>query len=98
MSPQKKLDKFHTFIYIHKYVRKVNIQRYLLTNPVTNHNRLDVSGPIHSELSNPSLFNPTVSVSQSISVFKELVLKDPNVLAIKKSQNNPHVKAGLKQG
>lgn len=95
--PSKKLDKFHTFIDIHKYIRKLNVQRYILANPVANHNVLINPGPIHSGLCNPSLFNPPVPASLSINIFKDLVLGDLDALTINKPHNNPSVKAGLKQ-
>lgn len=74
-APPKKLDKFNTFIDIHKYIRKINTQRYLPSNPYRT-NQAATSGAVHSGLSNPSLFSPPVPVAPAVKIFRDLVLED----------------------
>lgn len=57
--------------------------------------RVATSGTVHSGLSNPSLFNPSVPVASSVNVFKELVLKDLKSLPVKKFHNYPIPKEGF---
>lgn len=65
---------------IHNYIRKLNIKRYLLSNPIKDPQilREDVR---HSGLSNASLFNPPGSLAPSLGVFRELVVKDLETLS-----------------
>lgn len=35
-APPRGLDKFQTYIDIHKFVRRVNIKRYMASNPISN--------------------------------------------------------------
>lgn len=59
--PAKQLNKFSTFIDIQKYVRKLNIQRYFLSNPTRPSLPESASSVVHSGFSNHSLFNPSGS-------------------------------------
>lgn len=92
----KKLDKFYTFIDVHKFIRKINIQWYLASNPCERFDRAATSGTVHLGLSNPSLFNPPVPVAPAVSIFKDLVLSDLAQLPIKKTYSHPLFQAGLK--
>lgn len=66
-APPCGLNKFQTYMDIHKYVRKVNIKRYLLSNPFKG-NRATVDGVRHSNVWNASLFNPPGGLALSVCV------------------------------
>lgn len=94
--PPKRLNKFTTFIDIQKYVRKLNVQRYIISNPTRSQNEV-TSHILHSGLSNPSLFNPPGPTAPSIKVFRDLVLQDVDKLPMKKVFSDPNIKIRLKQ-
>lgn len=94
--PPKRLNKFTTFIDIQKYVRKLNVQRYIIPNPIRSQNEV-ASHIVHSGLSNPSLLNPPGPIAPSIKVFRDLVLQDLDKLSMKKIYSDPNIKTGLKQ-
>lgn len=81
---------------MHKYVRKLNVQRYILSNPSRPSTVEITSHTVHSGLANPSLFNPPCSTAPSIKVFRDLVLKDLDKLPSKKVYSDPNLKIGLK--
>lgn len=58
-APPKGLNKFQTFMDIHKYIKKVYIKCYFLSNPVKE-GRLASTEIQSAHLSNASLFNPQV--------------------------------------
>lgn len=35
-APPRRLSKFYTFVDVQKYIRKINIKRYLISNPIKN--------------------------------------------------------------
>lgn len=74
-APPQKIDKFSTFIDVHKYIRKVNIQHYLISNPYRTNYQAATSGTVHSGLSHPSLFSPLVPIAPAVKIFRDLVLK-----------------------
>lgn len=80
--PPKQMNRFNTFIDIHKYIRRINIQRYILSNPISVKTAVDIGHIRHSGLSNASVFNPPGTLSPSINVFRDLVLKDLEKLRI----------------
>ncbi|XP_077341766.1 suppressor of cytokine signaling 5 isoform X1 [Lithobates pipiens] len=79
---------------IHKFVRRLNIKRYMLGNPIQENNR---SSPVfqHSGLANASLFNPPGTLAPSIKVFRDLVLKDLDGMIIKKCKLRGDLQKGL---
>ena len=95
-APPKRLDKFGTFIDIQKYIRKINIQRYLITNPIRNEPRAATSGTVHSGLRNPSLFNPSVPAAAAVNIFKDLVLKDLAEIPDRRNSHHPVSSVGFK--
>lgn len=98
-APQKRLDKFHTFIDIHKFVRKINIKRYIASNSshsLHDFERAATSGTVYSGLSNPSLFSPPVPPAPTVTIFRDLVLKDLAKLPPKKIFNQSFPMAGFK--
>lgn len=94
--PPKSLNKFATFIDVHKYVRKLNIQRYFVTNPTRPLLPEITSHVVHSGLSNPSIFNPPCPMAPLIKVFRDMVLRDLEALPPKKTYSDPNIKIGLK--
>lgn len=94
--PPRRLNKFSTFIDIHKYVRKLNVQRYISTNPSRPSNLQITTHTIHSGLKNPSTFNPPVPTAPSIKVFRDMVLKDLEDLPSKRIYSDPRLNIGLK--
>lgn len=97
-APANNLNKFDTYIGILKYIRKVNVKKYYLSNPYNtiNTTRNNTTMVTHSTLRNNSVFNPQVSDNQHIEVFKKLVLKDLESLEIKKLSDPIHIKNGIK--
>lgn len=80
---------------VHKYIRKVNIQRYLISNPVRTDFPAATSGTVHSSLSNPSLFSPPVPIAPAVKIFRDLVLRDLAKLPLKRTHHSPLLKGGL---
>lgn len=56
-APPQRLNKFQTYMDIHKYTRKLSVKRYIMSNPIKigRNVQTDVQ---HSNLANASLFNP----------------------------------------
>lgn len=79
---------------VQKYIRKVNIKRYFLSQATTT-SLIETDGVRHSGLRNASLFNPPGFMPPSISVFKELVLKDLDKLKIRKYYKDTRFHEGL---
>lgn len=52
--PPKKLNKFSTIIDVQKFIRKLNIQRHFIINPLRPATQESVGNTVHSGLSNPS--------------------------------------------
>lgn len=94
--PPRKLNTFSTFIDIHKYMGKLNVQRYVASNPSRPSHLQISSHTVHSGLTNPLLFNPPVPTASSIKVFRDLVLKDLEDLPNKRTHSDPNIKIGLK--
>lgn len=85
------------YIDIHKYIRKVNIKKYFLTNNNCGNKSTKYSEVIgvDSGLKNKSLFNPPQPSNHHVEVFKQLILKDLEALQVKKSLNPKHIKEGV---
>lgn len=84
----KPMNKFNIYIDIHKYVRKLNIKKKILSNNFNLRTKKTVETVgIDSGLKNRSLFNPPQPANHQVEVFKQLVLKDLNRLEPKKSLN-----------
>lgn len=79
---------------IHKYVRKLNVQRYLASNPF-NPLRTASFGYSHSGLSNAFLFNPPGHLSPALRVFRDLALKDLDDMQNKMARNTKDIDAGI---
>ena len=80
---------------VHKFVRKLNIQRYISSNPF-NPSKTVTSNYVHSGLSNASTYNPPGHLPASLRVFKDLVLKDLDNLNIKKIRCKQQLEDGIK--
>lgn len=85
-APIKNLNKFYTYTGIQKYIRKINIKKYIMNNPYRSANTTQ----------NNSLYNPQVSDNQHIDVFKKLVLQYLESLKLKKMLDPIHIKKGIK--
>lgn len=60
-APRKPLNKFQMFLDVQKYIRKLSIKRYFVSNPITrNHCQTGSQTPKGTGLRNVSLFNPRV--------------------------------------
>ena len=94
--PPKTLNKFDTFMDVQKFVRKMNIQRYFISNPCRPQLPEVSTHIIHTGLSNPSLFNPPGTMAPNIKVFRDLVIKDLEQLPLKRNYSDLNVKLGLK--
>ena len=78
----------------YKSIRKLNIKRYMLSNPIAQTQPIATDFR-HTGLSNASLYNPPGGTAPSIKVFRDIVLRDLDRLPIKKTQSNHTLKAGL---
>lgn len=98
-APTNNLNKSNTYIGIQKYIRKINIKKYVMNNLwKPNTPRIDTTQlEVHSTLQNASTFNPQMSNNQNIEVFKNLVLQDIDSLKIKKAADPIHMKKGIKR-
>lgn len=93
-APPRSLSKFRTYMDMHKYVRKLNIKRYLASNPVRSD--LGVGSQFqHSGLSNAPLFNPPGVMAPSIRVFRDVVLRDLEDIKVKKFRMQKDLEVGL---
>lgn len=92
--PPRNLNKFQTFIDVQKYTRKLNIKRYVLSNPARQLSR-EASVVTHSGLRNASLFNPPSTGAPNVTVFRDLVLKDLANLNVRSAQTQHNIKVGL---
>lgn len=79
---------------VHKYVRKVNIKHYLLSNPIKG-NRVTIDYVLHSNFSNTSLFNPPGGLAPSLKVFQDVVLRDLDTIKIQNTQMQKDLEQGL---
>lgn len=72
--PPRILDKFQTYMDVHKFVRKLN-KWYMTTNPIEG-KRLVTTDFHYFGLSNASLFNPSGALAPSLKVFRDVTLSD----------------------
>lgn len=86
-APMKNLNKFDTYIGIQKYIRKINIKKYILSN--------SMNSVQNSMLRYNSLYNPQVNDNHFIDVFKKLVSQDLDSLKVKKVSYPIHIKKGI---
>lgn len=93
--PLKSLDKFQTYMDVHKFVRKLYIKRYLTVNPITSISNQSNSGYLHSGLANASLFNPPGVLAPSLNVFRDVILRDLESLKVNKARNSKIMQEGL---
>lgn len=78
---------------VHKFVQKLNIKRYMLTNPIRENNMVRMKFQ-HSSLSNASLFNPPGALAPSIRVFRD-VLRDLEQIKVRKVKMQKDLEEGL---
>lgn len=95
-APPKRLEKFHTFMDIHNYIRNVNIKRYFISNP-TKEGRLVSLDVQPSYLSNASLCNPPGGMASSVRVLRDVVLRDLDKVQVKNIKMQAHLDKGLQQ-
>lgn len=92
--PPRLLNKLETFIDIHKFVRKINIKKYL----ITNHFRSNKSCPSeirNTSLANASVFNLPGNLAPSVSIFRDLVTKYLEQLQIHRNRSDHIFKKGV---
>lgn len=94
-APVKNLDKFETYIQIQKYVRTLNIKKYIASNPFKKRAPVENSDVVHSSLRNKSIFNPPVNNNKHVDVFKKAVFQELKDLKIKKSVGPKYIKCGI---
>lgn len=93
-APLKGLSKFQTYMDVHKYVRKLNIKRHFISNPIRDSNRL-VSEYQHSGFSNAFLFNPPGTLAPSLRVLRNVVLRDLDNLKLKQAKSKKDLELGF---
>lgn len=98
-APIKNINKFNAYVDINKFIRSLNIKKYMLNNTGVGRGTKipDNNGIQYSNLKNKSLFNPPPGNEGHIEVFKKLVLKDLQELKIKKVYNPGDIKNGIKK-
>lgn len=94
IAPPQKLNKFHTYMDIHRYVRKLNVQRYLVSNPIYP-NRAFTTAFLHSGPASASLFNPPGTLPPVLKVFNDLTLKDLENVKIKSVRIKKDLELGM---
>lgn len=78
---------------IHKFVRKLNIKRYMAGMP--SNNQVMATEFVHSGLSNASLFNPPGTLVPSLRVFCDVLIRDLELMEVKKARMNKTLQEGL---
>ena len=101
-APKRNLNKFDVFVDVRKFVRKLNIKKYMLNQPVRNQankvsRNTDEVIVQHSNLRNKSLFNPQVPDNHHIEVFSKMVLKDLDNLKVKRIPDPINIHKGIKE-
>lgn len=86
------MNKFDVYIDVHRYIRKLSIKKYFLSNnhEVRNTKAIDTVG-IDSGLKNRSIFNPPQPANHQVEVFKQLILKDLDLLPVNKPLNPQYI-------
>lgn len=79
---------------IHKFIRRLNIKRYMASSPIQDKRILPTNFQ-HSGLANASQFNPPGTLAPSLKVFSDVVLRDLDQLPAKKVKTDRDVVAGL---
>lgn len=69
-APSRPLNKFQTFIDLHKYIPKINIKRNMITNPFRS-NKMASTDIRNTSLPSASLFDPPMKLAPSISIFSD---------------------------
>lgn len=95
-APVKNLDKFETYISIQKYIRKLNIKKYLIEKPI-NASTTQSNSVVHSNLRNRSTYNPKPKDNTHIEVFKNLVTEEIKHLTVKKREEPRIIKTGIQK-
>lgn len=93
-APSRRLNKFQTYIDIHKFVRKLSIKRYISSNPIPD-SQPPANSFRHSGLTNASLFNSPGALAPSLKVFRDVVLRDFDQVPINRVKTDREFVAGL---
>ena len=98
-APKRNLNKFDAYVDVRKFVRKLNIKKYMLNQPVRNQadRNMDEGRVQYSTLRNKSLFNPQVPNNHHIEVFSKMVLKDLDSLKVKRIPDPMIIHRGIKE-
>lgn len=82
-APDKSLDKFNTYIDLHKFIRTLNLKKYFVQQPGIS-GTLHIPEYTHSNLKEKSTFMPYTTNNECIEAFKKATLKDLDNLQIDK--------------
>lgn len=88
-APEKSLDKFETYIYLKKFMRKLNLKKHFFTNKDTRIRKEPLY--VHTGLKNNSIFNPTTSGNQCMGAFQKMVEDDLRKLDKRSNHKTKHV-------
>lgn len=71
------MNKFDTFIDIHKYIRKLSVKRHYLSK-AGERNFISYQPNAHTStgLRNASMFNPPLASNSKVGIFRDLVLQE----------------------
>lgn len=90
-APKKGLNKFQTYVGIQTFIRKLNVMKYYVQNPME---RVVMEGN-HTELRNNSVFNPSIANNKYVDMFKRLGTAELEKLPIKKEYEHKNIEKGI---
>uniref|UniRef100_A0A8C5LVT7 Reverse transcriptase domain-containing protein n=1 Tax=Leptobrachium leishanense TaxID=445787 RepID=A0A8C5LVT7_9ANUR len=85
-APSTKIDKFHMFIDLKKFQRKMCLKKFFLKNPIER--TVTHSQFVHSGLKEGSSFFPRNMISEEMRIFEYMVMADVNKIYTQKVQPN----------
>lgn len=92
-APVQNMNKFDTYVNIHKFVRNVNMKKYFLSNPSRP---VTTTGGFHSTLRNKSTFNPLNTDNKYLEVFKNMLFNDLDKMKVRKAVDPLPIRQGMK--
>lgn len=94
-APSKSVDKFRTFIDLHKFISKINIKKHFAS--IINDAQPTDTSFENCALRNKSTFNPKHSSKQCLDVFKMMVKHDIEAINIHPMKGNKQIKQGIRK-
>lgn len=98
-APDKIIDKFETYIDLHKFARRVNIKKHFAIQKKSNQKENpddEPEGYQHSALKNKSTFNLKPTGHHYVEVVKSMVENDIKHKQDKKSKKKINIEKGMR--